>query len=60
MGRTCIVIAHRLSTIQNSDSIAVIDYGKVVEQGNHQQLMNLQGFYYDLQQAQSGNKKAEG
>lgn len=47
-GRTCIVIAHRLSTIRNSDLIFVIEKGKVTEIGNHEQLMNLNGFYAKL------------
>ncbi|CAL1269177.1 unnamed protein product [Larinioides sclopetarius] len=47
-GRTCIVIAHRLSTIQNADCIAVIDGGKIVEKGTHQELVNNKGIYYNL------------
>ncbi|XP_044044202.1 bile salt export pump-like [Siniperca chuatsi] len=47
-GRTCIVIAHRLSTIQNSDIIAVMSKGFVVEKGAHDQLMALKGAYYKL------------
>uniref|UniRef100_A0A669R659 Phosphatidylcholine translocator ABCB4 n=1 Tax=Phasianus colchicus TaxID=9054 RepID=A0A669R659_PHACC len=53
-GRTCIVIAHRLSTIQNADKIAVIQNGKVIEQGSHQQLLAEKGFYYSLVNVQSG------
>ncbi|XP_056883917.1 bile salt export pump-like [Takifugu flavidus] len=47
-GRTCIVIAHRLSTIQNSNIIAVMSRGIVIEKGTHDQLMDLQGAYYKL------------
>uniref|UniRef100_A0A8B9KNL5 Bile salt export pump n=1 Tax=Astyanax mexicanus TaxID=7994 RepID=A0A8B9KNL5_ASTMX len=47
-GRTCIVIAHRLSTIQNSDIIAVMSRGYVIEKGTHDQLMALKGAYYKL------------
>ncbi|XP_009947117.1 PREDICTED: multidrug resistance protein 3-like, partial [Leptosomus discolor] len=53
-GRTCIVIAHRLSTIQNADKIAVIQNGKVIEQGTHQQLLAEKGTYYSLVNVQSG------
>uniref|UniRef100_A0AAQ4Q1P5 Bile salt export pump n=1 Tax=Gasterosteus aculeatus aculeatus TaxID=481459 RepID=A0AAQ4Q1P5_GASAC len=47
-GRTCIVIAHRLSTIQNSDIIAVMSRGYVIEKGPHDHLMALKGAYYKL------------
>ncbi|CAH1798731.1 unnamed protein product [Owenia fusiformis] len=51
-GRTSIVIAHRLTTIQNADIICVIHNGKVVEQGKHNDLLALQGFYFKLNKAQ--------
>uniref|UniRef100_A0A673U4I6 Bile salt export pump n=1 Tax=Suricata suricatta TaxID=37032 RepID=A0A673U4I6_SURSU len=47
-GRTCIVIAHRLSTIQNSDIIAVMSQGVVIEKGTHEELMAQKGAYYKL------------
>uniref|UniRef100_A0A8C4Y6N3 ATP-binding cassette sub-family B member 5 n=1 Tax=Gopherus evgoodei TaxID=1825980 RepID=A0A8C4Y6N3_9SAUR len=47
-GRTCIVIAHRLSTVQNADVIVVINNGKVIEQGTHQQLMAKHEAYFNL------------
>lgn len=50
--KTCFVIAHRLSTIQNADHILVIAHGDVVEQGNHESLMQQKGFYYKLYAAQ--------
>ena len=50
--KTCFVIAHRLSTIQSADNILVLDGGKVVEQGNHESLMEQKGFYYKLYQSQ--------
>lgn len=50
--KTCFVIAHRLSTIQHADHILVINHGDVVEQGNHESLMQQKGFYYQLYAAQ--------
>ena len=55
--QTIIVIAHRLSTIRNADMIAVVDKGQVVETGDHDQLIAKKGYYYDLIEAQKGNKK---
>ncbi|WP_432702897.1 ABC transporter ATP-binding protein [Lysinibacillus sphaericus] len=49
-GRTSFVIAHRLKTIENANQIFVIQQGEIVEQGNHQQLMQQQGIYNSLQQ----------
>ena len=51
-GRTSIVIAHRLSTIRNADKIYVIDDGRVVEQGNHEELMAKGGLYRHLYETQ--------
>jgi len=51
-GRTTFVIAHRLSTIENADRILVMDKGQIVEQGNHQQLLDLNGRYAQLHSKQ--------
>ena len=47
-GRTVFVIAHRLSTIRNSDVIMVMDHGRIIERGNHEELMAERGRYYQL------------
>ncbi|XP_064907342.1 ATP-binding cassette sub-family B member 5 isoform X1 [Columba livia] len=54
-GRTCIVIAHRLTTVQTADIIAVIQNGRVIEQGTHSQLLAKEGQYYALVNAQVSN-----
>ena len=50
--KTCFVVAHRLSTIRNADCILVVRDGNVVERGDHDELMKLRGFYYEMHQAQ--------
>ena len=47
-GRTVFVIAHRLSTVRNSDAIMVLDHGKIIERGTHEQLLEQRGTYYQL------------
>ena len=54
-GRTCLIIAHRLSTIKNADEIAVISKGKIMEMGNHEDLIKLNGIYADLYKLQFKN-----
>lgn len=51
-GVTTFIVAHRLSTIKNADQILVMDKGKIMEQGTHQQLLDKQGYYYDLYHSQ--------
>jgi ATP-binding cassette subfamily B protein len=54
--RTTIAIAHRLSTVRNADRIYVMEYGKLVEQGRHEELLEQQGIYASLWRVQSGLK----
>ncbi len=54
-GRTAFVIAHRLSTIENADVILVVDNGKIVEQGNHSELIKKRGLYYKIHSSQYQN-----
>lgn len=55
--RTSLIIAHRLSTIRDADKIVVMDQGRVVEIGNHEQLLSQKGRYYELYMTQfAGNQ----
>jgi ATP-binding cassette subfamily B protein len=47
-GRTVFVIAHRLSTVRNSDAIMVMDQGRIIERGTHNELLEEKGVYYQL------------
>lgn len=59
LNRTTLVIAHRLSTIRNADLIVVMDQGKIVEQGTHDNLLKKKGFYYNLVRQQEKQAKEE-
>jgi len=47
-GRTVFVIAHRLSTVRNSNAIMVLENGRIIERGDHKELIDLKGRYYKL------------
>jgi ATP-binding cassette subfamily B protein len=51
-GRTSFIVAHRLSTIREADVILVMKDGHIIEQGNHEDLLAKQGFYYNLYNSQ--------
>jgi ATP-binding cassette subfamily B protein len=53
-GRTALVVAHRLSTVARMDRLAVLDHGQIVEEGNHEDLLRLDGTYARLWRHQSG------
>jgi ABC-type multidrug transport system fused ATPase/permease subunit len=59
-GRTSVIVAHRLSTIKKADEILVVDKGKIVERGTHDQLFAARGVYYTLYLLQFGRNEAAG
>ena len=59
IGKSALIIAPRLSTIRNADRILVLDQGKVVEEGHHDDLLALNGIYADLWHVQSGDLSSE-
>ena len=56
-GRTSIIIAHRLATIMHADRIFVLEQGKIIEEGKHNDLVAEKGLYYDMWRQQIGERK---
>ena len=56
-GRTTFVVAHRLSTVRNADLIVVLDGGRIVERGTHDELMKRGGLYHRLYEMQFANEE---
>ena len=57
---TMLIVAHRLSTIQHSDNIILLSHGEIIEQGNHQQLLQQKGRYYQLYTLQYQKQQLQG
>lgn len=53
--KTTFIIAHRISSVKNADQIIVLNEGKIIERGTHQQLIHLKGYYYNVYQSQFGD-----
>ncbi|MDE6546419.1 MAG: ABC transporter ATP-binding protein, partial [Lactobacillus sp.] len=56
-GSTTLAIAHRLSTIADADQIIVLDKGRIVERGTHEELLEKKGYYYNLYKLQQNSDK---
>ena len=56
VGKTSIIVAHRLSTVEKCDKIYLVENGKIIEEGNHQELIEMKGKYYKLYKSGQGNK----
>ena len=55
--KTTIIVSHRISSVKDADHVIVLERGKIIEQGEHQKLIDLKGFYYDLFNKQQDEKE---
>ncbi len=51
-GKTSLIISHRISSVKNADAIIVLEQGKIIEKGNHRELLNNKGVYFELYKMQ--------
>ncbi|NNL81031.1 MAG: ABC transporter, partial [Flavobacteriaceae bacterium] len=56
MGKSTVIVSHRISSVKNADHIIVLDHGKVIQSGKHEELINTGGYYKDLYQKQLSEK----
>ncbi|NNF83366.1 MAG: ABC transporter ATP-binding protein [Flavobacteriaceae bacterium] len=56
MGKSTVIVSHRISSVKNADHIIVLDHGKVIQSGKHEELINTEGYYKDLYQKQLSEK----